>query len=260
MALNMDFRFGTLAASLALGLMLINGKVLAQAGNNQLLYQLMNRMERLEQELRQLRGDLEVYQYRQKDVARRLEAIESGQAALGSGVGGAEGLTEAAPVGAQDVPSQVYPSVMPSTPQQNAAVAPAPSQPVVNLTLPSGTEQEAYDAAFNSLREGQYGQAISGFEGFLTAYPKSMLAANAHYWLGETYYAVRDYPKAKDTFLQLGAEYPKSDKLPEAMLKLGYVYDVLGDKDKARQVLEKLIETYPNSAAAAQAQEHLRSI
>jgi tol-pal system protein YbgF len=224
----------------------------------------MNRMERLEQELRQLRGDMEVYQYRQKDVARRLDAIESGQAAAGSGVdvaGGAEGATEAAPAESQVVPSQVYPSVVQSGPQQDAAVTPTPpSQPVVNLTLPSGSEQEAYDAAFNNLREGQYDQAISGFEGFLTTYPKSMLAANAHYWLGETYYAVRDYPKAKDTFLQLGAEYPKSDKLPEAMLKLGYVYDVLGDRVKARQVLEKLIETYPNSAASAQAQEHLRSI
>jgi tol-pal system protein YbgF len=198
---------------------------------------------------------MERNQYRQKGLEHRLEELESRSAAAPSQeLGGVDGggVVESSP-GITDRPGYQIQPPPPDDPR--AAVTPPPSAPTLQ---PS--EQEQYDAAFNTLREGQYDQAVADFQRFLATYPDGLLAANAQYWLGETYYAVRDYPKAKDAFLQLGARHPKSDKLPEAMLKLGYIYEVTGDKNKARQMLEKLIQTYPNSRAANLAETRLRAL
>jgi tol-pal system protein YbgF len=223
------------------------------AYNNQALYELMNRMSQLEQEIRQLRGDMERNQYRQKGLERRLEELESrGAVAPSQEPGGVDAGVESSP----DMTNRPgYPIQSPPPDDPQATVTPPPSVPSLQRS-----EQEEYDAAFNTLREGQYDQAITHFQTFLTAYPNGLLAANAQYWLGETYYAIRDYLKAKDAFLKLGAQHPKSDKLPEAMLKLGYIYEVTGDKNKARQMLEKLVQTYPNSRAAGLAETRLRAL
>ncbi len=226
---------------------------------NRAIYELMNRMTQLEQELRQLRGDMERYQYYQKDILRRLEAMESQAAGTTTApaLGGPDAAEQGqAPAGSQQPGDPAGPA---GPGGQTATTAPAqppgvPAQPSV------GSDRDAYDAAFNHLRQGQYEQAITGFEGFLATYPDSVLAANAHYWLGETYYVLRDYPKAQGAFLQLGAKFPKSDKLPEAMLKLGYIYEVQGNKEKAGQVFRKLMQVYPNSRAAGLAEERLRAL
>ncbi len=58
-----------------------------------------------------------------------------------------------------------------------------------SVDVPSLSDKEAYDKAYNLLKEGKYEEAEQSFLAFLEKYPNSTLIGNANYWLGESYYA-----------------------------------------------------------------------
>jgi tol-pal system protein YbgF len=240
---------------------------------NQLLLELLNRIDRLEEEVRRLRGDLDVYHHQQESLVRRVQALEKGKA----GTAGAETPPvaeqppEPAATEVTSPPLQATPpaalTLPPGAATQPAGVQPpaaapetAGQAPATPSAQPGANEQDTYNAAFDTLREGRYDEAITRFQEFVSSYPTSRLAGDAQYWLGESYYVVRDFDRARQAFLALGMNYPDSKRLPDAMLKLGYIYDDSGDKAKAKEVLQKLTEAYPDSRAASLARQRLQAI
>lgn len=236
----------------------------AQAPDTQLLYELLDRLQLLEQEIRQMRGELEVFRHQQSQgvdanayraLEQRLQVLEQHLATLAP----ATAASTTPPTTPVQEPTLREPALEEPVLEEPARVntptaAPTPSAP------PAASEQATYDAAFAHLRDGQYAAAVTAFQAFLRDYPSSALADNAQYWIGEAHYVTRDFEDAKQTFLNLGAQYPQSDKLPDTLLKLGYVYEALGDPTKARQVYEKLIQVYPGSQPAQQAQGRLTAL
>lgn len=220
------------------------------AADKQLIFDLLDRIERLESDIRQLRGSLEVYRHRQQNLELRLADLEAGKRGIGGSRAGAPAEEELAPEPA-----------LSSSPPPEAEVPPAdtplsrPNRSTASVAPAS--EQAAYDTAFNMLREGHFEQSVANFQEFLRNYPDSRLAGNAQYWLGEAYYVTRDFENAKQAFINLGVSYPNSDKVPDALLKLGYIYGELGDKAKAREILNKVMQAYPGSQAASLAQKRL---
>jgi tol-pal system protein YbgF len=154
----------------------------------------------------------------------------------------------------------VPPPLAGSVPPTSTLTAPPGAATTHPPVRADGTEQSDYDEALNKLREGAYEEAITRLEGFQRSYPDSPLNGDALYWLGESYYVIRNFERARQTFLTLGSKYPDSKRLPDAMLKLGYIYEEQGDKTKAREVLTKLTQSYPNSAAATHAQRRLQAM
>jgi tol-pal system protein YbgF len=237
---------------------------------NQLMFELLNRIEQLEREIRQLRGDLEMYRYRQENFNRRLQGLESNI----SNPGGAPNTSSSSQYPSSPGTQQISPygaeSGFVTQPRGSAGIAPdasqQPSSPNRSATLnkdlgsSSLSEQATYDAAIDRLREGNYQEAIEGFQQFLRRYPTNPLAGNAQYWLGEAYYVNRDFAKSRQAFIAMGTNYPDSNRLPDAMLKLGYVYEALDEKAKARQVLQKLVQAYPETQAASLAESRLQSL
>ena len=124
----------------------------------------------------------------------------------------------------------------------------------------SHSEQAAYDAAFKSLRAGDYVTASRGFRDFLTKYPDSALAPNAYYWLGESYYVTMNYPVAIEAFQRLVKQYPQSDKVSDGLLKVGYCQIELKQQDAAIATLKQVSAKYPGTKAAGLAQERLRRL
>lgn len=274
-----------------LAVFIIGGMVYTAAANaqnardNQLLYELLQRIELLERELRQLRGDFELLQYQQRqspDAAGRgdisLQEIEQRLLQLEQNSGGSrisESFPSSPPSSSQTFSGATTDNPPTSTIIQSDPAGSAATAPVESLLPPvpsSGpqlqsrnaladlpeAEQEGYNVALERLRAGQYQQAINDFRAFIDTYPNSSLNDNAYYWLGEAYYISRDFDNAKQTYLALGSQYPSSEKLPDTLLKLGYVYSELGDYEKSKQVLNKLIEAFPGSNAANLAEKHLR--
>ena len=249
--------------------------------DNPLLYEVLDRLQQLERELRQLRGDLEFFQHSQRrdrtananptstvdadsgynedrlnNIEQRLLSLERALAVTSSS---ATTKPNKEPIALQSQPqARAASSKQPpaaTTPLANVAVQQTQPSPVTQSV--SGAEQDAYNLALSRLRAGRYQQSSSDFQTFINTYPASPLLSDAYFWLGESHYAKRDFEQAKQMFLLLGSRYPESDKLPDALLKLGYTYSELGDNDKARQVLQRLRSAFPGVPAANLAEKHL---
>lgn len=124
----------------------------------------------------------------------------------------------------------------------------------------SADERPAYDRAFEALKNGQYDQSSQLFQGFLQAYPSSVYSPNALYWLGESYYATRNFPLAEVQFRDLVSRYPTHDKAAGGLLKLGLSQYGEGKNKDAQQTLQQVIGRYPGSDAARVAKDRLQSI
>jgi tol-pal system protein YbgF len=116
-----------------------------------------------------------------------------------------------------------------------------------------------YDQAYKDLTRGNYSLAIIGFRDFLRRSPASDLGDNAQYWIGECFYAQRDYNPAVVEFLKVPADYPQGDKVAAALLKTGYSFLQLDDRASARRYLNQVVEQFPNSEEAVSARNKLRS-
>ncbi|MGA7799936.1 MAG: tol-pal system protein YbgF, partial [Gammaproteobacteria bacterium] len=121
----------------------------------------------------------------------------------------------------------------------------------------SAAVRAAYQKALDILKDGQYDQAATAFEGFLKAHPDSQYSDNAQYWLAETYYVTRKYSQALAEFQKVLSKYPRSTKVPDAQLKIGYINYEQQNWTVARQALNTVLKEAPGSTAAQLAQDRL---
>jgi tol-pal system protein YbgF len=139
--------------------------------------------------------------------------------------------------------------------------SPAAAASTAPASAPSGAatpDQAAYIQPFEALKSGNYAASIAGFKQYLQNYPKSDLADNAQYWLGEAYYVTRDYNNAATAFAAVGTQWPNSRKAPDALLKLGFTQFELKRFDDARVTLAQVTQRFPDSEAAKLAADRLK--
>lgn len=221
---------------------------------------LVIRLRRIEEEVRELRGQVEQQQHqieslqaRQRDqyldLDRRLQALANGQRGGSSDTNGGNAAGESSRRPASDAGEP--PVAEGATPEQDAAEA---GRPVADAE----ERQKAYDQAFSKLRDGEYAGAAEAFRAFLEEFPEGPLADNARYWLGESYYVTGNYDIALNAFQDVLDDFPESAKAPDSLLKLGFCYYELEQWDQARETLEKVRERYPDSSVARLAQNRLR--
>ncbi|HEV7814912.1 MAG TPA: tol-pal system protein YbgF [Janthinobacterium sp.] len=119
------------------------------------------------------------------------------------------------------------------------------------------SEQSTYDAALQQFKSGDYKGAAAALDGFVRRYPDSAYAANAQYWLGNAFYAMRDCKSAIAAQQVVVKAYPDSPKAADAMLNMASCYTELKDKVNTRKTLQDLVAKYPDSSAAQTAKERL---
>jgi tol-pal system protein YbgF len=122
------------------------------------------------------------------------------------------------------------------------------------------TEKKTYDAAMELFKSGDYKAAATALQDFVRRYPNSAYAANAQYWLGNSYYAQRDYKSAIAAQEAVVSNYGTSSKAPDAMLNIASNYIELKDKKNAKKVLQQLVSKFPDTAAAATAKDRLAAL
>ena len=215
------------------------------------LVDLFQSVEALKAEIAKLRGQVEVNtnqiettQKRQKDLyvdldnrLRKLERIEA-----------------TAPTPPQ---TPVIPPVTPSA--APGATPPATPGSSVAAADPAA-ENRSYETAFNLFKIGNYLAAIGSFQNFQKAYPTSPLAANAQYWIGNSYSALKDYRVAITQQQKLLSTYSNSPKVPDAMLNIASSQLELGEKEEARKTLADIIVKHPLSPAADSAKKRLANL
>ncbi|MFI0414522.1 MAG: tol-pal system protein YbgF [Candidatus Thiodiazotropha sp.] len=230
---------------------------------NQSLADLVLQVQQLRQEVRQLRGDLEEQKYnmdgmsrRQRDlyvdIDQRLSRIQSG------------GTVSSTP---QPLTTPVTPPPASVAVGQTATVSPeppleAPANAAIGSVTPPDPkkESEAYQTAFNLLKQGRYGESITAFSGFLRDYPGGEYEDNAQYWLAEASYVNRDFDTALGEFTKIMENYPDSPKVPGAMLKIGYIQYEKKNWAGTRNILQELIDNFPATTESRLAQKRLQRL
>ncbi len=157
-------------------------------------------------------------------------------------------------------PAPVAPAPLAPTPTPTPST-PAPPSRTLRETPPRGAAPEVvYGAALATFRAREHGQAVLEFLDFLGKYPTHPLAVNAQYWIGEAYYAQRDYRQALLEFQKVleMPRRPDGGKIPDALLKIGLCYANLRQATRAYQTWERVIRDHPRSEAAVHARNFLK--
>ena len=207
---------------------------------NQPVLALVSEIEKLREEIRNLRGQVEVLGNNIDGVAKRqrdmyvdldlrLRRFEQPGAAAGTAP-----TAGATPGG-----------------ELAKAVAGAPV---------AADEGEAYEQAQSQRRVGNYQGAITAFQSFIAKYPKSTLAPRAQYWIGDSYFNLRDFRNAIASQQKLLAGYPDSSSVPDALLNLASSQLESGDSAAARKTMDGLIAKYPSSEAAEKARRRVGNL
>ncbi|MCB1760535.1 MAG: tol-pal system protein YbgF [Gammaproteobacteria bacterium] len=220
------------------------------------LSQLVLRMESLQREVQQLRGEVELQENAMESLRKRQRDLYLDiDQRLGSAAAGNAGTTSAPGSASEPIPTGGGSSLV-APPGSTPAV---PDQAPVAVTgVASAREEHAYQKAFELLNQRRYDEARAAFLKFLQSHPTSVYSDNAQYWLGEASYVTRDFERARSEFEKVLSTYPSSPKVAGAMLKIGFIQFDQGQPAQARATLDTLVSRYPDSSAARLAQEFIR--
>jgi len=154
------------------------------------------------------------------------------------------------------------PAVAPASPVDPAAAAqnppPAtPPSPAPGLTNPGVSPQRLFESARADYYAGQWSLAIQGFETYIKTFPKSDLADDAQYYVGETYYSSGRFREAVAAYDRVISNYPSSNTLPDTYYKRGLALNSLGQIPQARESFDFVVKNYPDSDAGHLAKQAL---
>ncbi len=252
----------------------------------------------IREELKQLRNSVEEIQFetenakrRQQDLFQNLERrmirTERNQQVLNPQLAGAlsddsvnqinpqnnqqgaeEGISGASING--DVANQVVvvdgsnDSALSTTTNAAIQIAIAPENTLAEaeepLTAGLQEQQQAYEQAFELLKQSRYEDAIIQFQRMADTWPHSQLAADAYYWMSEARYVNREFERALSGFKTVVSKYPDSQRIPEALLKVGYIQYDIGAYEKAADTFRDILVRFPGHQVALSAQTRLRRI
>jgi len=207
------------------------------------LVDMSNRIEQLQRDVQQLRGEIEVQNHALEEMRRR-------QKELYLDTDRRMRQLEAAPTASTVPPVEEIPA--------SDVIPPGVVAPMSPPVISGQGEKAAYDMAYALLNDRRYPDAAAAFGQFVTAYPESDYADNARYWLGETWLVMGEHKNAMDAFVELVKMHPDSDKLPGARLKIGYIHYENQDWAAARKELNALIVDYPDTTVAREANNRLQ--
>ena len=245
------------------------------AGN--LNWDLIQKSQQLENQLRELRGKMEEQDHtidqltkelsnRYTDLDQRLELINQkleaenapaeGQsdAPAGAVQPTASATSQIAPI--KTTPQSVSPSASATTPKDTVQNKPTTATVAANSNTsdPVALEKAAYTVALDAYKKGGAKQAITPMQNFIKNYPNSIYTGNAYFWLAEFHLAIDppNYTEAKKNYEIVTAQFPNSSKAARALYQLYSISkDVNKNTQAANSYKSKLLSAYPNSEEAA---------
>ncbi len=201
----------------------------------------LQRIDALEQEVRQLTGAVEQQQYHieqvVKDGTNRIGDLEFRLCELETGCD-VTTLNRTAPLGGIKLPKS-----------QPAA----PVQPQDTGSDATSSEQNSFNQAFSAYEAGKYDVAAKLFESFALAFPGGPLTGEAYFWRGEALAKSGDWKSAALSYLESFSGTPAGVKAPEALYRLGISLSQLGQTEEACLMLSEVPVRYPAAQIVPQA-------
>lgn len=206
----------------------------SETGNIQSFnYELLQRVNALEEEIQRLRGMIEEQNYtiqqmksaerdRYADIDFRLNALKSAQPAVQAGT-----------------------------------VVADPT-----LTGAMDEDTKTYQSAKAKVDSKEFNAAIAEFSLYLEFFPQGKYVPQAHYWMGELYMSlpVPELDNAQKSFESVIKQYPTHAKVPDSLYKLGLLQKQKNNKVVAKQHFERILKEFPQSASASLAKTQLESL
>lgn len=224
--------------------------------------------ERLRRDQQDTRAQLADLQVSVDSINRRLDTVRSSMDERGGGRESAAVKTLERRVA--DLEARLSQSPLPTeTPLPGMAESPPPTPKLPGTEAAAiamrreasrGAVPDGYKKGLQLYREGQAEPAIQQFRDFLRANPKSDLADNAQYWIGETYYSRGDYNRAIIELNEVLLKFPQGDQVPGALLALATAFANSGDKIDAKLILQKLVSDHPKSEEAEIGRKQLQAL
>lgn len=214
------------------------------------ILEMLSRIQTLEREIQLLRGEQESQAHQLQDINKKQRDlyIDIDRRLLNL-----EKLTQGQPGANTATP-------VPTT--TNSAQIPT-NKPVGDKTdgaAAAEDDQQAYQQAFDHLRDQRYEKAITEFRNYIKNFPKGRYAHVSQYWIAEAFFAQGQFKDAILAYQKLIDNYPNSPKLAEAMLKVAESYYKLNDMSNAQKTAERLLKVYPGTEEAKQGQALLQRI
>lgn len=217
---------------------------------------LVNQIQDLRAQMQQMQGQIEELQHKLQQLQ---DTSKDQYVDLDSRIGKLEQGPSAAST--SSVPPPANAASTPAASSTASAGKPAPAGSAAPMSdADKAAAQKAYDAAFKSLRDGNYVDSARGFRAFIDKYPQSPLVANAYYWLGGSYYVTQNYKPAQAAFETMLKEYPDSTRAPEAQLRLADCQIALKNYAGGRATLEAVIKANPGTSLEKRARDRMQDI
>ena len=121
-------------------------------------------------------------------------------------------------------------------------------------------EQISYLAAYELVKNKRYDDALKAMQTFVQLHPSGGYTPNAQYWLGELYLVKNNYKEAIKHFDIVLKDFPTSSKTAACTLKTGFALAGLGKINEAQQTLKQVLKNYPDTSTAQLAQVKLESL
>jgi tol-pal system protein YbgF len=165
----------------------------------------------------------------------------------------------------QNMPAAGAPSQAPAQPagggQPGGAGTPPSPQPPAGGEALGMSPSQLYQAAWSDYTLAQYDLAIQGFETYLKANPRSPMAPDAQFFIGESYFLGGKLDRARDAYTKVINNYAASVRVPDAYYKLGLTFERMGDKAHAREAFQTVIDKYPaDNQSVIQAKQRLNRL
>ncbi len=115
-----------------------------------------------------------------------------------------------------------------------------------------------YEIAYEQYRRNSFATARTAFTDLLTRFPTSDVAADAAFYVAESYAGERNAAAADSAYQVVVTRYAQSPRAATAMYKRAQARQAAGRRDEARTLYQELVRRFPSSDEAELAREALR--
>jgi tol-pal system protein YbgF len=109
--------------------------------------------------------------------------------------------------------------------------------------------REQFNAAVDAYKAGQYADAEAQLKAFLSGNPTHRLAPDAVFFLGETYMQRSRPREAAEQYLKLSTDFSRSPRAPDGMMRLGQSLALLGNAEQACATFAEVGKRYPTASS-----------